>query len=220
MNEHQRYHLNESNKLLLLGTTLGAVGKTKKSRKYCPVSQGIYKLKGKEILFTHRLESQQFLDISCKPEKASQRSPNCRERSTKIGDICVLYSLLISEVHGDLLNCSLYSMSNNGLQNIARLLTNSDVPSSSSPCLPLWLSSPPHQPLSPLRKSDNLKISMKTPSLIPSAGKPSLCLDTCPFLRVNPAVTPQASLSAGSLPSLFPTQPEHCAPVYSRRSLC
>ena len=37
MNEHQRYHLNESNKLLLLGTTLGAVGKNKESRKYCPV---------------------------------------------------------------------------------------------------------------------------------------------------------------------------------------
>ena len=49
MNEHQRYHLNESNKLLLLGTTLGAVGENKESRKYCPVSQGIYKLKGKEI---------------------------------------------------------------------------------------------------------------------------------------------------------------------------
>lgn len=30
MNEHQRYHLNESNKLLLLVTTLGGVGKTKK----------------------------------------------------------------------------------------------------------------------------------------------------------------------------------------------
>ena len=79
------------------------------------------KLKGKGILSTLRLETQQGLDISCKPEYKPGRDVLVTEKEVQGLGIAV-YSLFISDVHGVLLNCSLYSMSNNGLQNIARLL--------------------------------------------------------------------------------------------------
>ena len=104
-------------------------------------------------------------------------------------------------------------MPNNGLENIARLLTSSDVPSSSSPCLPLRLSSPPRWPLSPLRKLNDLKISMKTPQLLFS----SFSWKALPLSGYLPFFKSQPSNYSSGLP--FCRKPSQPLP-HLARTLC